>query len=50
MRADGQQDGKLYLAPVGDDPKKIIDIGTGTGIWAVESASSRACEAVVHMC
>lgn len=29
-------DGKLFQAPIGDDPKKIIDIGTGTGIWAIE--------------
>ncbi|GAB1319386.1 Helix-turn-helix, Psq [Madurella fahalii] len=29
-------DGKLYYAPIGDDPQKIIDIGTGTGIWAIE--------------
>lgn len=28
--------GKLYFAPIGDNPKKILDIGTGTGIWAVE--------------
>lgn len=29
-------DGKLFLAPIGDNPQKIIDIGTGTGIWAIE--------------
>lgn len=29
-------DGKLYYAPIGDNPEKILDIGTGTGIWAVE--------------
>jgi ribosomal protein L11 methylase PrmA len=29
-------DGKLFLAPVGDHPQKIIDLGTGTGIWAIE--------------
>lgn len=29
-------DGKLYHAPIGNDPRKIIDIGTGTGIWAIE--------------
>ncbi|KAK0610736.1 S-adenosyl-L-methionine-dependent methyltransferase [Immersiella caudata] len=28
-------DGKLHLAPV-KDPKKVIDIGTGTGIWAID--------------
>lgn len=30
------QDGKLYYAPIGDNPLRIIDIGTGTGIWAIE--------------
>lgn len=27
-------DGKLYLAPL-ENPKKILDVGTGTGIWAM---------------
>lgn len=26
---------KLYFAPL-KDPKEILDIGTGTGIWAME--------------
>ncbi|KAK4228587.1 Trans-aconitate 2-methyltransferase [Podospora fimiseda] len=29
-------DGKLFLAPIGDNPQRIIDVGTGTGIWAIE--------------
>ncbi|KAL8796300.1 MAG: hypothetical protein Q9195_001415 [Heterodermia aff. obscurata] len=29
--------GNLHLAPL-EAPKKIIDIGTGTGIWAIEMA------------
>lgn len=29
-------DGKLFFAPIGDHPHKIIDLGTGTGIWAIE--------------
>jgi len=28
--------GDLYLAPIGDNPQKILDVGTGTGIWAIE--------------
>ncbi|KAK4159806.1 putative methyltransferase [Cladorrhinum sp. PSN259] len=29
-------DGKLFLAPIGDNSQKIMDVGTGTGIWAIE--------------
>ncbi len=25
-------DGKLYLAPIGKNPQRVLDIGTGTGI------------------
>ena len=28
---------KLHIAPI-EKPKKILDIGTGTGIWAIEMA------------
>ncbi|KAI5457649.1 S-adenosyl-L-methionine-dependent methyltransferase [Mariannaea sp. PMI_226] len=31
-------DGKLFFAPIGDNPQKIIDLATGTGIWAVDAA------------
>lgn len=27
---------KIYLSPIGDKPWSILDIGTGTGIWAIE--------------
>ena len=44
-RANDQQDlahhlylmtleGKLHLAPI-ENPQRILDVGTGTGIWAV---------------
>jgi SAM-dependent methyltransferase len=31
-------DGKLHLAPIPKDIKKAVDIGTGTGIWAIDFA------------
>lgn len=30
-------DGKLHLAPI-ENPQRILDIGTGTGIWAIDAA------------
>ena len=29
----------LHFAPLGDNPQNILDMGTGTGIWAIESES-----------
>ncbi|KAL2142528.1 hypothetical protein VTI28DRAFT_1085 [Corynascus sepedonium] len=28
--------GQLHFAPIGERPHEILDIGTGTGIWAIE--------------
>lgn len=28
---------QLHFAPIGDNPQRILDMGTGTGIWAIES-------------
>ncbi|RWA09306.1 hypothetical protein EKO27_g5775 [Xylaria grammica] len=31
-------DGRLFFAPISKNPLKILDLGTGTGIWAIEIA------------
>lgn len=30
---------KLHFAPIGHNPQEVLDIGTGTGTWAIESKS-----------
>lgn len=30
-------DGRLFYAPIDENPQRIADLGTGTGIWAIES-------------
>lgn len=48
--------GALYLAPIGKNPQKIIDLGTGSGEWAIEGQNpftfffSRAKKARVCLC
>lgn len=33
--------GKYFCAPIVGNPSKILDLGTGTGIWAIESESTK---------
>ena len=28
--------GRLFLAPIKRNPSRILDIGTGTGLWAID--------------
>ncbi|CAG7988354.1 unnamed protein product [Penicillium salamii] len=32
--------GELYNAPIGESPQNILDLGTGTGIWAMDIADA----------
>lgn len=29
---------ELYTAPINENPQAILDLGTGTGIWAIDMA------------
>lgn len=33
-------DNKLHLAPISDDCHKVLDLGCGTGLWAIDFADS----------
>lgn len=30
--------GELHQAPISSDPHNVLDLGTGTGIWAIQFA------------
>lgn len=32
--------GRLFLAPIGDNPQRVLDIGTGTGKFAAGLTAS----------
>lgn len=29
-------DNNLYKAPIGEKPQRVLDLCTGTGVWAIE--------------
>jgi ubiquinone/menaquinone biosynthesis C-methylase UbiE len=31
-------EGQLHKAPIIENPQRILDVGTGTGIWAMDMA------------
>ncbi|KAF8543714.1 S-adenosyl-L-methionine-dependent methyltransferase [Trichophaea hybrida] len=33
-------EGALHKAPIGENPQRILDVGTGTGIWAIDMADT----------
>lgn len=37
MNVDYIHEGQLFCAPVSSHPQKIIDMGTGSGFWAIDS-------------
>ncbi|KIW01727.1 uncharacterized protein PV09_06904 [Verruconis gallopava] len=39
--------GKLYLAPIGEDIHRVLDVGTGTGIWAIDFADQHPSASVI---
>ncbi|TGZ78349.1 S-adenosyl-L-methionine-dependent methyltransferase [Ascodesmis nigricans] len=40
-------DGELHKAPITDDPPRVLDCGTGTGIWALDFGSIHPASHVV---
>jgi trans-aconitate methyltransferase len=39
--------GELYTAPLTKKPQRVLDIGTGTGIWAIEMADRHPTASVI---
>ncbi|KAI5461787.1 S-adenosyl-L-methionine-dependent methyltransferase [Mariannaea sp. PMI_226] len=39
--------GELHLAPIPKDPQRVLDLGTGTGIWAMDFADEHPSAEVI---
>jgi hypothetical protein len=39
--------GRLHLAPIGESPENILDLGTGSGIWAIDMADKYTSASVI---
>lgn len=31
--------GEHFISPIGDNPQKIVDLGTGAGFWPLDGSS-----------
>lgn len=40
-------DNQLHLAPISHHPQKVLDLGTGSGIWAIDMAEKHASASVI---
>lgn len=43
-------DGKLHFAPIGSHPQKILDLGTGSGKWAMDAGQWGNSVSLITIC